>query len=245
MRAVKLIGLYKTREAAAKARELMIARGIGEAQISLLAPEGEGGPRLAAYAASTSAATAWKYGLPAGALTALVGFGLTAGSLELGGSPIEAGLVGALAGCSVGLLFGAAVGALVGRRQHMLRADFFAPDAKRGATALGVLTHDEAENEHARYAFRATGALQIESQADGKTVVPSAREAKPAGGVSSPRPRPAAGVGESAEASLAAAEATVDDAAKPSASETPPMEAIAEPDAAETRAMETVAEPPR
>ena len=188
---MKLIGLYKTREAAAKARELMVARGIGEAQVSLLAPEGEGGPRLAAYAASTSAETAWKYGLPTGAVAALVGFGITAGTLELGGSPIEAGIVGALAGLGVGLLLGGAVGAVVGRRRHALRADFFEPDAKRGAVALGVLTHDEAENEHARYAFRATGALQIESQADGKTVVPSAKAA-PAGAEPEPEPEAAA-----------------------------------------------------
>ncbi len=163
---IKLVGLYKTPEAASKAVALMGARGIPDERTSLLRPDDRAGPHLATYASNLAARYACLGAAVAGAAVALLLAALTVGEIELEGiAQIGSGaLVPALAGFGFGAPLGALVGALYGWRQPVLRADFFDADDRRGGTALGVLTETPDELEAARFAFRSTGALQIRRQ---------------------------------------------------------------------------------
>lgn len=160
---MKIIGLYKTKEAAGKAKRLMRERGIPDERTSLLSPDDTAGSHLATYPHHQAARVAW-----AGA-----GIGAVIGALLLGaftsatveGLPDVLGghLWSALVGVAIAAPIGALAGAIRGWRQRVLRADFFDADAKRGGTALGVVAETAEELESARYAFRATGALKVES----------------------------------------------------------------------------------
>ena len=163
----KLIGLYKTEVAATKAQELMMERGIPARRISRLAPDSDVGVRLASYAGHNAAPVAWKWGAIAGlVLAATLGIGAS-GELTLVGLITVPGMVaGALAGFAIGLTVFGIVGAVIGRRQYRLQADFFTPDERRGAVALGAVLETDEEIEHARYAYRSTGALETQAGED-------------------------------------------------------------------------------
>jgi len=162
---MKLIGLYKTKEAARKAKAMMREQGIPDDHTSLLAPDDTRGPHLAAYAAHSASTYAWIGAAVAAAFGALIVGVASSGEVTwVNDAPLAAGHgVSALLGAACALPLGALVGALVGWRKTTLRADFFEADARRGGTALGVVARSEAEAESARYAFRATGALQVRS----------------------------------------------------------------------------------
>ncbi|NIS36571.1 MAG: hypothetical protein GWO04_44510 [Actinobacteria bacterium] len=160
---VKIIGLYKTTEAAAKAKGLMRERGIPDLRTSLLSPDDTDGPHLATYPHHQAATVAW-LGAAIGAVVGGLALGAsTTATVEalpaLAGGHLWSALVGAALVSPVGAL----AGAIVGWRRRVLRADFFDADAKRGGTALGVVVETPEELETARYAFRATGALRVEN----------------------------------------------------------------------------------
>lgn len=164
---MKIIGLYKTTEAAGKAKRLMRDRGIPDRRTSLLSPDDTDGPHLATYPHHQAARVAW-LGAGIGAAIGALSLGaFTTATVE--GLPAVAGghLWSALVGAALLTPIGALVGAIVGWRRRVLRADFFDADAKRGGTALGVVAETAEELEAARYAFRATGALKVENGTKG------------------------------------------------------------------------------
>lgn len=163
---MRLIGVYKTDEAAQKAKRTMRERGIPDDRTSLLSPDDTRGPHLAAYPHHQAAQVAWLGALIGGALGALVLGALTVGEVELEGfmNLLEGRVVSALVGFAMGATPGALIGAFVGWRRPVLRADFFDADDKRGGTALGVVTKTVEELDAAKYAFRSTGALQVKSR---------------------------------------------------------------------------------
>jgi len=160
---MKIIGLYKTSEAAAKAKRLMRERGVPDQRTSLLSPDDTHGQHLAAYPHHQAARFAW-LGAGFGAFVGAVAFGVST-SATLEGLPLalDGHVWSALIGLAIVAPIGALVGAVMGWRRPVLRADFFDADAKRGGTALGVVAETAEELEAAPYAFRATGALRVES----------------------------------------------------------------------------------
>ncbi len=164
---MKIIGLYKTMEAAGKAKRLMSERGIPDRRTSLLSPDDTDGPHLATYPHHQAASVAWLWACAGGGIGALLLGAVTTATVE--GLPMVLGghLWSALVGFAVAAPLGGAIGGIMGLRKRVLRADFFDADAKRGGTALGVVAETPEELEAARYAFRATGALRVESGAKG------------------------------------------------------------------------------
>lgn len=173
---MRLIGLYKTTEAARKAKAMMREQGIPDERTSLLAPDDTRGPHLAAFAHHAAGRYAWLGGALAAAFGALIlGVSTTAEITWVNDHPFTAGhWASALWGAALAFPLGAVVGAVFGWRKPTLRADFFEADEDRGGTALGVIARTAEEAEAARYAFRSTGALQVRS---GKPV--AARPAAP------------------------------------------------------------------
>lgn len=164
MSRVKLIGLYKTTEAARKAKQLMRERGIPDRRTSMLSPDDTAGPHLATYP-HHQAARYGAFGAILAAFVGLVAFGaLTEGTVVGLEDVLGAKVVAMLVGVALFAPVGAIVGALVGWRRPVLQADFFDADADRGGTALGVIIESPDEQEAAHYAFRATGALRIKSR---------------------------------------------------------------------------------
>lgn len=160
---MKIIGIYKTAEAAGKAKRLMRDRGIPDRRTSLLSPDDTDGPHLATYPHHRAASLAWMGALVGAALGGMALGAFTtvrSDSLpELLGGHLGAALIGVALIAPIGAL----IGAIVGWRRRVLRADFFDADARRGGTALGVVAETAEELEAARYAFRATGALKVET----------------------------------------------------------------------------------
>lgn len=163
---MRLIGVYKTREAAQKAKRTMRERGIPSERTSLLSPDDTHGPHLAVYADHRASQVAWVGALLGGTLGGLVLGGLMVGEVEFEGftTLMEGHLVAFLVGFVLAAVPGALIGAAIGWRQPTLKADFFDADEKRGGTALGVITLSDDELETARYAFRSTGALQVRTR---------------------------------------------------------------------------------
>jgi len=161
---VKLIGLYKTMEAARKAKQLMRQRGIPDRRTSLLSPDDTDGPHLATYPHHQATRYAW-LGAAIGAFVGAVAFGVsTEGAIDGLGTILGGKAVAMLVGIALFAPFGAIAGAIVGWRRPVLRADFFDADDKRGGTALGVIVESTEEDDAAHYAFRATGALRVRSR---------------------------------------------------------------------------------
>lgn len=161
---MKLIGLYKTTEAARKAKQLMRERGIPARRTSMLSPDDTEGPHLATYPHHQAARYAL-FGTVVAAFVGLVLFGAaTEGSVAGLEDVLSAKAVAMLVGVALLAPIGALVGAVIGWRRPVLQADFFDADADRGGTALGVIVESPDEHEAARYAFKATGALRVRSR---------------------------------------------------------------------------------
>ncbi|MEM9694557.1 MAG: hypothetical protein AAGA56_18555 [Myxococcota bacterium] len=158
---MELIGVYKTKEAAAKAKKLMTDRGIPTRRTSILSPDDTRGPHLATYPYHQAFRFALLGGLVASGIGALFFALLGSGTLTLMGSTWAGWWLAAGVGMALALPVGLIGGAVAGLRRPMLRADFFKADEKKGGTALGVIAESEEERESAHYAFRATGALRV------------------------------------------------------------------------------------
>jgi hypothetical protein len=161
--AQRLIAVYKTGEAAKKAKQLLTQDGIPDERISVLAPDQLRGTHLAVFAGHAAASVAW-LGAALGAGTGGLLLGLAGrGSLSVWivGDVDASRWVAAAVGAAAAGLLGAATGAFVGWRRLVLRAGFFAADADKGGTALGVLAQTAEEVAAASSSFRATGAQRV------------------------------------------------------------------------------------
>jgi len=156
------IGIYKTPDAARRAKAIMIERGIPPSQVSVLAAENPDGLQLATRRVSRAPTSGW-VGLATGsAVGALLGATLARGSLALLGLGVFDGRwVSALVFAFVLGLVGAAMAAIAGVRHAAYRTAFQQGDASRFGSAVGVITTTPEQSRMASYALKSTGAIDI------------------------------------------------------------------------------------
>jgi len=102
----QIIGLYKTKEAAGKAKKLMRERGIPDRRTSLPSPDDTEGVHLATYLHHRAASVAWLWAACGGAIGGLLMGAVTAATVE--------GLPAVLGGHLSSALIGVAIVAPIG-----------------------------------------------------------------------------------------------------------------------------------
>ncbi len=160
------VGIYKTREAARQARDMMLGDGIPSAQVSLLSTEDPSGLQLATKRGTQAPLMAWLGMLGGTLFGGVIGAVLGRGAVSFAGMPIEIGartISGLLFAFAFGLV-GAAIGAVFGAQRAAYRTNFQQADAPDAGTALGVVTTSEEQDERARYAFKSTGAVDVHEE---------------------------------------------------------------------------------
>src|SRR6202521_3170375 len=164
---VGVFGIYSSRTAVENAKDSLVRAGFPTSDISVLLPEGLGGPKAmgtekATKAPEGTAAGVATGGVIGGTLGLLAGIGLLA--IPGLGPFIAAGpIVAGLAGLGIGGAVGGITGALIGMGIPEFEAKRYEGRLKRGGILLSVHCDTSDDIKRAKEVLKNTGAEDVSS----------------------------------------------------------------------------------